>query len=146
MSFADTATTGQSRQPSPEEPAEIEAVLALVLAEQPLDSWPQKPMRKLFGQAREQALNRAYVRGIVEGAFALQERLAADPTALDRLVEAANAGHEIDWGVPNAALVLNRSDYADMGEWFAAIERYTIGFANSEVTLALKRVRAARGS
>jgi hypothetical protein len=129
---------------SPDEQAEIEAIAAQVLAEAPPESWPRKPLRNLLQRGREQALHRAYVRGIIDGAFYTQQRLAADPGTLDRWFAAVNAGVTPDWGLPNAALILKRTDYADFNEWMAAIERYAVGYGRAVLALALERFRAAQ--
>ncbi len=133
----------EPRELRPEEQVEIEAVVALVLAQAPVESWPQKPLRRLLQRDREQELNRAYVRGIVDGATGTQRQLAEDPGTLDRWTAAAIAGETIDWGMPNAALILRRTDYADFNEWMAAIERYAVGYGRAELALVQRRQGAA---
>jgi hypothetical protein len=120
---------------------EVEAVAAVVLAERPLGWWPRNPARRLLGRRRDEALNEAYLRGIVDGASAIQKRLTEDTDAWARIVNEARAGveHPSDLSVPMPTRALNREDYASPDEYNAATLVYVDGFDRAQVALMNRR-------
>jgi hypothetical protein len=127
---------------------EVEAVVGAVLAERPLTWWSRNWRWRLLGRKRDEVLNRAYLRGIVDGAIAMQRRLAVDPDAWARIANEGRAGAErpSDLCTPVATMVLNRKDYASSDEYNGATMVYNVGFDLAQVTLILRRNDAWKAS
>jgi hypothetical protein len=120
---------------------EVEAVVAVVLAERPMTWWSRNWRWRLLGRKRDEKLNRAYLLGIIGGALAMQQRLAQDPAASARIANEAQAGIERpgDLCQADAALVMNRKDYVTEDEYQGNMMVYNTGFDLGQVALMVRR-------
>jgi hypothetical protein len=122
-----------------EDRAEIDYVVSTVLRAKPTSSWQVKPLRRLLAPVREQALNRAYVLGVTDGAIALQQDLEAHPDNLGQYAAKIAAGQNAMLPLPSVTTAMNDDDFANAAEWMAAIDRYTTGWVLAVQTLLMAR-------
>jgi hypothetical protein len=134
--------TKQGRNSDADRAAEISETVVSSLTTHPPDKlWPSSRRRKLFRHDREEALRRAYVVGIQNGALAAQRYLDEQPSRLVAIERELREGRAPN--LPLIGLALDKTDFADISEYLAASERYGAGHGLGYMRLIRLRLLTA---